>query len=454
MNKKMDVVFRNVQVVDINGIAEKNVGIAGGRIAAVEEPVRQLAGDRIIEGKGLFLIPGLLDTHMHVRGPAFSQREDFFSGTSAAAAGGITTIMEMPVSKPPTHSVEVLQSRIECAKAQALVDFAFYGAAGKDNVGQIVSLAKAGVIAFKTFTQSAPAGREREFLGLCAASSADLYEVFCEVGKTGLLAAVHAEEDSLIGLFAGRKGDPYSFGRPPVVELEAVARSLVLARSAGVRLAICHTSLPESVELVESARNLGQEVYMETCLHYLVASQEDVKTAGPFAKIKPPLRDRERAAKLFEMYRAGRLDYLGSDHAPFTKEEKLAEPTPDGLAAAELTLPLLLARVRQGEVTLERIVETCCTKPARIFGLYPRKGVIAVGSDADLVLLDMNKSARVRLDCLKTKAKTCATIYDGWETGGEILLTMVRGQVVISEGEITGKPGWGQLVRPEKRQQD
>ncbi|TWH47924.1 dihydroorotase family protein [Sporomusa sp. KB1] len=449
MDKKMDVVLQNVQVVGVTGIAAKNVGVADGRIAVIAEPSSHLSGERLIEGKGLFLLPGLIDTHMHVRGPAFSQREDFFSGTAAAAAGGITTVLEMPVSKPPTYSVEVLQNRLACAGRQALVDFAFYGAAGKDNVQEIAALAKAGVIGFKTFTQSAPAGREQEFRGLCAPSSADLYEVFAEIGKTGLIAAVHAEEDSLIGYFAGKDDDPYSFGRPPVVELEAVARSLVLARTAGARLAICHTSLPESVELVDSARGLGQEVYMETCLHYLVASHEEVKKVGPFAKIKPPLRDKERAAKLYQMYCRGKLDYLGSDHAPFTKEEKLAERTPDGLAATELTLPLLLARVKKGEVTLERIVETCCHNPARVFGLYPRKGAIAVGADADLVLLDLSKSTQVRLDCLKTRAKACATIYEGWETGGEIVLTMVRGQAVIERGEITGKPGWGQFIRPE-----
>lgn len=448
MSKRMDVVFQNVLVAGAYGIEEKNVGVAAGRIAAVEKPGAELPGDEIIEGKGRFLIPGLIDTHMHVRGPAFSHREDFYSGTAAAAAGGITTILEMPVSKPPTYSAEVLQTRIECAQEQALVDFAFYGAAGKDNIGHIPALAEAGVIGFKTFTQSAPPGREGEFRGLCAPSSADLYEVLSAVAKTGLPAAVHAEEDSLIGLFAGKSDDPYSFGRPPVVELEAVARSLVLARAAGARLAICHASLPETVELAEGARRLGQEVYLETCLHYLAASHEDVERVGRFAKIKPPLRDKERAARLYEMYRAGRLDYLGSDHAPFTAAEKLADPAPDGLAAAELTLPLLLARVRNGELTLERIVATCCRKPAEIFGLYPRKGVIAPGADADVVLLDLDKSSRVRLDALKTRAKACAAIYDGWETGGEILLTMVRGQVVIKQGEITGQPGWGRFVRP------
>jgi dihydroorotase-like cyclic amidohydrolase len=365
----------------------------------------------------------------------------------------------MPVSKPPTYSVDVLKERIGHAKKDALVDFAFYGAAGEDNVEHIVPLASAGVIGFKTFTQGPPPGREKEFMGLCAKTSASLYRVFREIAKTGLISAIHAEEDSLISLFRNESSgiglEAYARSRPPLVELEAVARSLVLARAEGVRLAFCHVSTPETVQLIENARGSGQEVYIETCPHYLLCSYEDSAELGPFAKMKPPLRSRETAARLLKMYAEGRIDYIGSDHAPFSEEEKVAYRedllmAPDGIAAMELTLPLLLAQVRAGKLRIEDIVRTCCEQPARIFDLYPRKGAIALGSDADLVLIDLDHISSVHIDQLKTKAKACARLYESREIGGKILLTMVRGRPVMKNGNILGTPGWGHWIRPGK----
>jgi allantoinase len=454
-----DTIFRGVKVVNASGIFVADVALKDGRISSFFQTGLSHDAGETIEGSGLYLLPGLIETHLHTRVPAFDYREDFLTGTMAAAAGGITTVLEMPVSKPPTHSVDVLKERISHAKKDALVDFAFYGAAGEDNVEHIVPLASAGVIGFKTFTQGPPPGRQKEFIGLCAKTSASLYRVFREIAKTGLISAIHAEEDSLISLFrnesSGTDLEAYGRTRPPLVELEAVARSLVLSQAAGVRLAVCHVSTPEAVQLVENARSSGQEVYIETCPHYLLCSYEDSAKLGPFAKMKPPLRSREIAARLLQMYAEGRIDYIGSDHAPFTEEEKVAYPedlfmAPDGIAAMELTLPLFLAQVREGRLRIEDIVRTCSEQPSKIFGLYPRKGVIALGSDADVVLIDLNHTSSVRLDQLKTKAKACARLYENRETGGKILLTMVRGRTVMKNGEISGTAGWGQWIRPNK----
>jgi allantoinase len=452
-----DIIFSGVKVVNASRVFVADVGIKNGKISAFFQPgLRRDAGESI-EGKDLYLLPGLIETHLHTRVPAFSYREDFLTGTAAAAAGGITTVLEMPVSKPPTYCTNVLEERVNYAKRDALVDFGFYGAAGEDNLEHIVPLASAGVIGFKTFTQRSPPGREKEFIGLCAKTSASLYRVFREIASTGLISAIHAEEDTLISLFreesSGAGLEAYARTRPPLVELEAVARSLVLSRAAGVRLAVCHVSTPEAVQLIGNARSSGQEVYIETCPHYFLCSYEDSAKLGPFAKMKPPLRSREIATRLLQMYAEGRIDYIGSDHAPFTEKEKVAYRedlfmAPDGIAAMELTLPLLLAQVRKGRLRIEDIVRTCSEQPSKIFGLYPRKGVIALGSDADVVLIDLNHTSSVRVDQLKTKAKACARLYENRETGGKILLTMVRGRTVMKNGEILGTAGWGQWIRP------
>jgi allantoinase len=469
--EKQDTLFREVRVVTPEGVSTSDVGVKDGKISFVATPGVPYDAARIIEGNGHYLLPGLIETHLHTRVPAFDYRETFLTGTTAAAAGGITTVLEMPVSQPPTYSVEVLENRISHARRDALVDFGFYGAAGEDNLQEIGALAENGVIGFKTFTQAPPPGREKEFTGLCARTSAALYQVFRQVSRTGLISAIHAEDDSLIALFRGESAsktlEDWSNCRPPIVEMEAISRSLVLARQTGVRLAVCHVSTAESIEIIESARCLGQEVYIESCPHYFLRSWEESAALGPLAKIKPPLRSKEASLRLRNMYAQGRIDYLGSDHAPFTGEEKwrsgkpASNPenvhapgdlfsAPDGIAVMELTLPLLLFLAREGSFKMEDIVRTCCQKPAYVFGLFPRKGVVQPGSDADLVLVDMERVARVDISKLRTKAKECGRLYHKAEIVGGILLTMVRGMPVMEDGQIVGKPGWGQWLRPGK----
>jgi dihydropyrimidinase/allantoinase len=351
---------------------------------------------------------------------------------------------------------------VDSAENQALVDYAFYGAAGEDNLDNIWSLAERGVIGFKTFLHGPPPGREKEFIGLHAKNSASLLQVFQKISHTGLTAAIHAEDDSLLSLFNSKTPvmtlKDWARCRPPIVEIEAIARALIIARETNVRLAVCHVSTPKAVEIIDIAKRFGQEVYAETCLHYLLNNYETAAACGPFAKMKPPLRNKEDSKRLLLMYKEGRIDYIGSDHAPFTEEEKLNSTkdnnglvsAPEGIAAMELTLPLLLARVKSGQLGIEDIVRTCCKNPAKVFGLFPRKGTIQPGSDADLVLVDLERTSRVDTSKLKTKAKACAKIYEDWQIGNGIILTMVRGKVVMKNGEITGTPGWGEWLCPKK----
>lgn len=452
MFNDLDLLIKNASVVRSSGIAVENIGIKNGKIVSLMGKETSNAKS-IIDCSGLHVLPGLIDTHMHIRAPGINHRETFFSGTSAAAVGGITTIFEMPVSKPATHNVELLKQRVDVATQEAIVDFAFYGGAGYDNVKEIAELAEAGVIGFKTFSQRAVSGREKEFVGLTTPTSGDFFKVCEEVAKTGKILAVHAETDSLIELFMHDElyreysGSP-SYGRPQIVELEAIARSIVIARETNTRLSMCHVSSPEGIELIHRMSDSEQEVYVESCLHYFEGSEEDVLRLGVWAKLKPPLRKKQELSYMRKLFSDGYIDMLGSDHAPFTREEKLAPNMPDGLAAVEITLPILLKRVKEGEFTLERIAECASERPAKIFDIFPKKGNLDVGADADLVLVDMNREYVVDSEKAFTMAKDSTRLYDGHKTGGEIIMTMVRGVPVFEKGKITGNPGWGKWIRP------
>ena len=446
--KTLDIMIQNVDIVYSDKVVRGNLGIRDGKIVPATGEARE-----VIDGTGLTALPGLLDTHVHIRAPGINHRETFYSGTCAAAAGGITTVCEMPVSRPATSTVELLEERSAAMEKEAVVDVAFYGAAGYDNLKDIGPLAKAGVIGFKTFSQRAVPGRENEFYGLTAPDSGALYRVCEEVARTGKILAVHAESDPLIDLM---NSDPHYqkyvaapyYARPAIVEMDAIARSVVIAADTGARISLCHTSNPRAVELILGMRRPEQEVYIESCVHDFEGSTEDALRLGPWGKLKPPLREADGLPQMRRHFAVGHIDMLGSDHAPFTREEKLAEKTPDGLATMELTLPMLLYRVKTGEFWLEQIAAYASERPARIFGLYPHKGSLRVGADADVVLVDLNRTYAVEVDNLFTQAKDSARLYQGRETGGTIVRTMVRGKTVYEDGRIAAEPGWGTRVRP------
>ena len=448
-NEMLDTLIRNVDIVYGDKVVRGDLGIRGGKIVPPEPEARE-----VIDGTGLTALPGLLDTHVHIRAPGISHRETFYSGTCAAAAGGVTTVFEMPVSRPATSSVELLLQRVEAMEREAVVDVAFYGAAGYDNLSHIGELARAGVVGFKTFSQRAVPGRENEFVGLTTPDSGALYRVCDEVAQTGRLLAIHAESDPIIDLinqdprYSKYVAAPY-YARPEIVEMDAIARSIVIAADTGARISLCHTSNPRAVELILGMRRPDREVYIESCVHYFEGSTDDALRLGPWGKLKPPLRDPAGLPAMRRHFAEGHIDMLGSDHAPFTREEKLAAKTPDGLACMELTLPMLLYRVKTGEFLLENIAAYASESPARIFGLYPRKGSLRPGADADIVLVDLNRPYRVEVENLFTQAKDCARLYEGRETGGAVVRTMVRGRTVYENGRITAEPGWGVRVCPE-----
>jgi allantoinase len=459
-NTSVDIVIKNIKAF-ING-SFLNVGVAvdDGKIVAIAEEKFLPEGREVIDGKCNYLLPGTIDPHVHLRDPGHPERETFETGTKAAAAGGVTTILEMPISVPPPYSAELVERRIRLAEPQAVVDFALFGAVGADKLEYIESCAKSGIIAFKTFFQRAQKGREEEFEGLTMENTGLQFKGLQEVSKTNKLLAIHCENNDMIQTFIKElrergkvDAEAHALSHPPICEIETVSKLLLFAKQTGAKIDFVHISTPESMELIKKAKLEGQEVYLETCPHYLFLTIEDLRKYGPYAKCNPPLRSREIRDKLWNYINDGTIDFIGSDHAPFTDSEKQKGldnifNAPAGFPGLELRLPLMLTAVKKGNLSFKRAIELISTNPAKVFGLYPKKGIIRVGSDADLVLVDMEKEFIVDNTKMFTKARDIATVYKGWKLIGKPLMTMVRGRVVFEKDQIVpGVVGWGKFEK-------
>ena len=459
----LDLILKNAKVyLEDRFVEGVSVGVQAGRIAAIAAPECMPEGARTLDLTGEYLIPGTIDTHMHVRDPGHTERGTFYTETMAAAAGGVTTILEQPISVPPQHNVESLARRLARAEAQCQVDFAFYGAAGGEYLEDIAQLAADGrIVAYKTFLHAPPEGREQEFQGLTMADDAQLYAGMRELAKTGLFCAFHAENNDMISAnikrlrAEGRVSPEYHcVSRPTVAEVTSVERILNFVRETGARVEIAHVSCPEVMELLRQAKKDGLPVYVETCPHYLFLTEEDMVKFGPYAKCNPPVRSRAQAEKLWDYINDGTVDYMGSDHSPFLVEEKTRGlkdifAAAAGFPGADLRLPLMLDAVAEGRTTLEKVVELLSVNPARCFGLYPTKGTIQVGADADFTLFRMDRHTVVDKARNYSHARDIAIPYDGRELKCAVTGTIVRGRVVMRDGVVdeTAK-AYGHLVVP------
>ena len=455
--EKYDLIIKSGKVFMDGRLMDCNIGIKNGIIATISN--EELDGKKVIDAEGKMVLPGTVDPHVHIRAPGHDERETFESGSKDAALGGVTTIIEMPFASPPPYSPEIVKNRMNVADKEAVVDIAFYGAAGTDRLDDVIPCSKSGIVAFKTFLHEALPGRAKEFIGLTAPNTGDQYELMEKVAQTGVMIGFHAENNDMINKNIARlrsegKISPIYHGRsrPPVVEIETAAKILLFAEKIGTRVEICHISTPEVVELINRAKSKSVYAIAETCPHYLFLNENALNEVGVFAKCNPPLRSEEERQGMWEMVNNGSIDIIGSDHAPYTKEEKergsedIFTP-PAGFPGLSTRLPLLFTAVKEGKMELDRMVELICENPARIFGLYPKKGTIAVGSDADFVIFNPDKKDVISKDKMFTKCRDSALVYDGWEVYGKPEKTIVRGKVVFDGGKITVSPGYGEIVK-------
>jgi allantoinase len=453
-----DLVIDSTTIILPQGIRYGSIAITDGRISAITDGPYPGPAAEVLNTAGLVVFPGLIDPHTHMRDPGLTEAEDWTTGTRAAAAGGVTTVLEHPNTDPPASTVEGFALKKDIASAKAVVDFGLHAGAGEGNLDQIEALAAAGATAFKTYMwpHTAPS-----FKGCCTADDGVLYELFAEVARTGRPHNVHAESYPLIHHFTTRLASAghcspvdHEPARSVIAEVEAFVRAMTLAGATGVRLNLVHASSGSAADRVELFRNAGlADVTVETCPHYLLLTRDRMAEIGPFAKVNPPLRAEQERLRLWEHVRKGTIDTIGSDHAPhpyaaMERGWKDITAAPGGSPGIELMLPLLLTQAHAGRIDLPSLVRLTSENVARLYGLYPHKGAIAVGSDADLVLVDLSARRTIGTDRLYTKDPRTCRMFEGFETVGAPVTTIVRGRVVMRDGEVVGEPGYGRFVAP------
>lgn len=444
-------------------LVEASLGINNGSIVSISTENSLPEAEKTIDATGKLIIPGTIDVHTHIQGLEYSHRENFISGTQAAASGGVTTFLEMPLGMEDTSAIDAFEMQLDTIKKNSLVDFGIIGAAGYDTIDSIQKIADKGAVAFKTFMTNPPE-EEAELRDLAAKNDHFLIEIFSEIAKTGLISSVHAENETIIEhkieelLSQGKKDfTAHTSSRPAIAEDEACVRAMVLAHHADAKLNLVHMSSKNAFSFIKEAKQKGWNVSCEVTPHHLFLTSEDGEKIGPWAKVDPPLRSRKHVAAAWDALNKGTIDMFASDHSPYAHEEKDFHRHNEnifecgsGMPGIETMLPLMIDAVNRGKITLKRMIEVTSTTPAQRFDIYPQKGVITLNADADLVIIDMRKKYTLKNEDMFTKPKL--TVFDGKKLQGKIEATIVRGNVVYQHGEFLTREGHGKFVTPHSRE--
>jgi dihydroorotase len=441
----IDLVIKGGKVVTADSVFEADVGVDGDRIVAVGNVP---AGRKTIDASGRYVMPGAIDSHVHFRTPGYDYKEDWQTGTGAAARGGVTTVMEMPNTNPPTGTLAALRMKQEIAARQAYVDYGIYGLLDEKNIGQLEALIDAGVSSFKCFMGNT-------FGDLPAPSDGAMLEGFEILARRGMRCTVHAENASIMArrqaaLEAAGRTDPLAHlaARPEVCAIEAVSRAVIFAEWTGTRLHIAHKSSKDALYVLRDAKARGVDVTVETCPQYLLLSTKDHDRYGNIMRVNPPIREPGHQEPLWQALREGVVDMIATDHAPHLPEEKTRASVWQcdcGFPGVETQMPLMLSEVNRGRMTLSDYVRWSSVNPAKAWGFFPHKGVIQAGADADIILVDMKREWSIDQSQLFSKSKISP--WHGRQVQGGPVLTMVRGRIVMENGEVVADPGWGKPAK-------
>jgi dihydroorotase len=445
---EVDLVITGGRLVSPESIASQAIAVDAGKIVGIGAADAMPPGRERIDATGLYVLPGAIDVHVHFREPGFSHKETWTSATQAAAVGGVTTVFDMPNTNPPTSNVDALLQKVEIADRQAIVDFGIYGNIGEHNLDQLKPMAEAGAASFKLYM-----GSENPLVP-CPPDGAIL-DAFAILAELGMRCTVHAENTPILVwrgerlMRSGRRdAAAHLEHHSDIAAVEAVSRTAIFAEWTGCKVHVAHESTRHSLPHIRFAKQRGVDLTVETCPQYLFLSTEDGARLGPnFLRVKPPVREPGHREFLWQALLDGTIDILSTDHAPHLREEKLRDSIWDcapGFPGVETSMRLMLTEVSRGRLTLPQYVRMACAMPAKAFGLYPRKGVLAEGADADIVLVDMNRREVIAADRLHSIGN--ATPYEGFEVIGMPVRTIVRGTTVARAGRPVGQPGWGRNV--------
>lgn len=409
-----------------------------------------------IDVTGKVLLPGVIDTHVHMWDPSpLNYREDWAHGSRCAASGGITTIVDMPLSVPPVTNREGFELKLNLASNESVVDFAFWGGLIPSCVDQLDELDRLGCVAYKGFMSFANPDYPQITDGY-------LVRGMRNAARFDGLIGVHAENAEVADF--GAKEMAFSHetdeakhddSRPWWVELEAIQRAVLFSKVTGARLYICHMTIAEGAQYLKEQKCQGTRVFVETCPHYLLFDKTTLCEKKSFAKCNPPFRSRENVEKLWDYIKDGTIDTIGSDHGPYSDEEKIQNgdfwKEYCGFGGYDAMLSALIGEgVHKRGLALERLAAITSGNAARIMQLYPKKGSLLPGADADIVVVDLNEKWTFDGTKSLTKIKTTNNVYHGMQMHGRVKQTWVRGRLVYDGNQIVAESGWGQYVPRQK----
>jgi dihydroorotase len=433
-----DLLVRRGRVVDEDGIRVQSIAVWGGRVAALIAGGEEPPARETIDASDKLVLPGIVDSHVHFREPGLTHKEDFASGSLAAAAGGVTTVMVMPTDNPFTITPETIAEKRALAEGRTHVDFALQAGLGPDRT-HVRALAELGAISFEIFMSDLPPS-------LLVADPAELVASLKAVRDAGGIAGVTPGNNSLYAQAAelarqkhGVAPRAFPASRPPAAEALGVAEACLAASTTGARIHLRQISCAASLAALVALR--GENVTAEVTPHNLTLNEDDFFRLGVVAKIAPPLRPAADVAAVRRALAERVLDVVATDHAPHHRDEKAAGgddiwKAPGGFPGLQTFLPLMLKLVADGVIDYPRLVQACAATPARLFGLYPRKGALKVGSDADFVIVDPARPMMIRNEDQLSKARDVP--FDGMTIPATPVLACLRGNVIMRDGKPVG----------------
>jgi dihydroorotase len=442
-----DLVIKGGTLASDTTLIPASIAIADGRIVAVGAAEAMPDAREVLDAAGLYVLPGAIDVHVHYREPGYTHKEDWDTGTAAAAMGGVTTVFEMPNVNPPTGTIDALRLKQQAA-AKARVDYGLYGLLAEDTIDNLDALVDGGVAAFKCFMGNT-------FGNLPSPPTGAMLEGFEIVARHGLRIALHAETASIMArreakLKAVGRRDPLAHlaARPAVVAVEAVSRAAVLAEWTGARIHILHVSSADELAPLRAARARGIDVTAETCPHYLLLDERAYDRLGSIVRVNPPIRERHHQDALWAALADRTIDMIATDHAPHLPREKTHADiwqADCGFPGVETQMALLLTQVAAGRLSLTDYVRLSAVAPAKAFGLYPAKSALLPGSDADIAIVDLAREHTIEAAGLHSRS--LLTPFDGVSVRGVPVHTLVRGRFIMRDRALVeDTKGWGRPV--------
>jgi dihydroorotase len=450
----VDLLVKNGTVVTPDATFMADIAMKDGKFVAIGTTGSLgVTAAEEYDASGKHVLPGVIDGHVHFREPGLEYKEDWRTGSTAAVMGGVTTVVEMPNTNPKTDTVEAFELKKRLAEEKSYVDFGIQGLLVQDSVPALRPLAEAGVIGYKCFLG--------ETVGsIPAPDDGMLLEGLREIAAAGLRICFHAENNEIMQhlirkLKAEGRTDPLAHvdSRPALAEVESIQRIGLFAKHCGTKVHVVHLSSREGLDMVDEWRKKGVDITTETGAHYVFKKAEDMERLGPRLRMNPPVRygSEGHGDALLEGLKDGRIEMIASDHSPHTAEEKLHDDiwkAISGFPGVETAVSYFLTyAVNAGRMTLNQFVKVTSEGPAKVWDMYPQKGVIALGSDGDLTIVDLDKEGVIREDELHSKNHI--TPFDGDRTKGAPVATIIRGRIVMRDGQLVGEPG-GRIVRPNR----